>query len=358
MYFYSYTLCLQVPTDDTTTQPFPTASTTTTTVPPVIITTASPPPKLVEVPRSREQPRRLDIFNVRDEEELQEEPSFGDNLDQEDADISPRSQDSQSITQSLFDQSRSDPIRPARPFVGRPLRPVPTRAPSRPHNQAPFSRARAPVPDTRAPVSQPRTPVSQSRALAFQPRNPVSQARTPVSQARAPASQARAPVSQPRAPVSQQRAPVSQQRAPVSQPRAPVSQTGASFVTEEKTQAPKDQGAFEYEYYYDYLDTEDTRGNTEYDLVPLANKVISASLFCTKCLHPQVRILSDGMPHCLDVGVFPHPFSCKKFINCFRNPGADAVIQGSIYQCPSYLAFDPVGGRCNWVNEIVCTSAN
>jgi len=83
---------------------------------------------------------------------------------------------------------------------------------------------------------------------------------------------------------------------------------------------------------------EDTT-NTEYDLVPLTNKV---------------RILSDGLPHCFDVGVFPHPYSCKKFINCYRNPGQG--IQGSIYQCPSYLAFDPVGGRCNWVNEIVCAS--
>ena len=68
----------------------------------------------------------------------------------------------------------------------------------------------------------------------------------------------------------------------------------------------------------------------------------------------QVKIMSDGLPQCYDVGVFPHPFSCKKFINCYRNPGLGIV--GSIYQCPSYLAFDPVGGRCNWVNEIVCTS--
>ena len=30
---------------------------------------------------------------------------------------------------------------------------------------------------------------------------------------------------------------------------------------------------FEYEYYYDYLEDEDSRPNTEYDLVPLANKV-------------------------------------------------------------------------------------
>merc|ERR1719361_2388501 len=70
----------------------------------------------------------------------------------------------------------------------------------------------------------------------------------------------------------------------------------------------------------------------------------------------QVRILSSGLPHCLDVGVFPHPFSCKKFINCYRNPGQG--ITGSIYQCPSYLAFDPVGGRCNWANEFVCAQTS
>lgn len=96
---------------------------------------------------------------------------------------------------------------------------------------------------------------------------------------------------------------------------------------------------YEYEYYYEYLDDRHDKPNSEYDLVPLANKV---------------RILDNGEPHCLDVGVFPHPFSCKMFVNCYRNPGAG--VQGSIYQCPSYLAFDPVGGRCNWVNEIVCST--
>jgi hypothetical protein len=94
---------------------------------------------------------------------------------------------------------------------------------------------------------------------------------------------------------------------------------------------------YEYEYYYEYLD--DNKPNSDYDLVPLAKKV---------------RLLSDGSAQCLDVGVFAHPTSCKKFVNCFRNPGTG--IQGSIYQCPSYLAFDPVGGRCNWVNEIVCAA--
>lgn len=120
---------------------------------------------------------------------------------------------------------------------------------------------------------------------------------------------------------------------PVQPPPAP---------TRTVTQVQDQEGEFEYEYYYDYLEEDNnSRPNPDYDLVPLANKV---------------RILSDGLPHCLDVGVFPHPFSCKKFINCFRNPGTG--IQGSIYQCPSYLAFDPVGGRCNWVNEIVCASGS
>ena len=129
-------------------------------------------------------------------------------------------------------------------------------------------------------------------------------------------------------------------------------------------QQQEEDGEFEYEYYYDYLEDGNDKPNSDYDLVPLANKVIhslpSSHVNCITSFPRhvtracQVRILSDGMPHCFDVGVFPHPFSCKKFINCFRNPGTG--IQGSIYQCPSYLAFDPVGGRCNWVNEIVCAS--
>jgi len=109
-------------------------------------------------------------------------------------------------------------------------------------------------------------------------------------------------------------------------------------VTPSLGEQPEDKDYY-YEYYYDYLEDDSQGHATDYDLVPLANKV---------------RILSSGLPHCLDVGVFPHPFSCKKFVNCYRNPGQG--ITGSIYQCPSYLAFDPVGGRCNWVNEIVCTS--
>merc|ERR1712051_104181 len=118
--------------------------TTTTT------TTTTPRP----TPGPREQPRRLEIFNVRDEEELQRE-TLGQDLDREseEADNNLRtSHDSQAITQSLFDRSRTEPPRASRPFVGRPLRPVRpelpvrSRAPSRQRPRpASASRARAPV---------------------------------------------------------------------------------------------------------------------------------------------------------------------------------------------------------------------
>jgi len=130
-------------------------------------------------------------------------------------------------------------------------------------------------------------------------------------------------------------------------PRAPFSKIAPvtiksvevqSLLVDEDNSIPE----YEYEYYYEYLDDRHDKPNSEYDLVPLANKV---------------RILDSGEPHCLDVGVFPHPFSCKMFVNCYRNPGTGVQkVQGSIYQCPSYLAFDPVGGRCNWVSEIVCST--
>jgi len=127
-------------------------------------------------------------------------------------------------------------------------------------------------------------------------------------------------------------------------PRVPLAQTDPVAREPVKFQQPPVEEDntipdYEYEYYYEYLDEGHNKPNPEYDLVPLAKKV---------------KILESGEAQCFDVGVFPHPFSCKMFINCYRNPGTG--IQGSIYQCPSYLAFDPIGGRCNWVNEIVCST--
>ena len=70
--------------------------------------------------------------------------------------------------------------------------------------------------------------------------------------------------------------------------------------------------------------------------------------------HPlQVTINADGTPECHDVGVFPHPGSCRQFVACSRRTLTSSIV-GWVYECPSYLAFDPVGGRCNWASDVVC----
>ena len=178
-----------------------------------------------------------------------------------------------------------------------------------------FDRSRTELPRSSRPfVGQPLRPVPPE--LPVRSRGPSRQRQRPRP---ASASRARAPVGVPA------------QRVTSSPARTPPAPT--------RTVA---QVQFEYEYYYDYLDEDNSQLNPDYDLIPLAYKVTSSNRKYKLTL--QVRILLDGLPHCLDVGVFPHPFFCKKFINCFRNPGTG--IQASIYQCPSYLAFDPVGGRC------------
>ena len=68
----------------------------------------------------------------------------------------------------------------------------------------------------------------------------------------------------------------------------------------------------------------------------------------------KVDIDEEGQPICHDVGVFPHPASCRMFITCSRRTVTTNVV-GWVYECPSYLAFDPVGGRCNWASDVVCT---
>jgi len=102
-----------------------------------------------------------------------------------------------------------------------------------------------------------------------------------------------------------------------------------------------------YEYVYEYEDDFDSTPKLvdsidEYDLNPLTSKV---------------ELLDNGKPVCHDVGVFPHPGSCRKFITCSRRAVGSGVV-GWVYECPSYLAFDPVGGRCNWANEFVCAQTS
>lgn len=319
----------------------------------VILITKAPQ----EQPR-RDSPRKLEIFNLQNE--LTDNKSF----DQESVRLGTQNDDDKSISreQSLFkevqDNIRSSevPQRSSRPFVGRPLRPVPSRnqdASSRQRSRS-RSRSRAPIPTTSpkpttrfetnfkpSEPEQPASPVQSSRVLSSQDlAQALVQGPTPDTRIASPQfTQPRRKEPEAVIPVRKARPQVNPFDKIVPQKSKTRNRNLVRPAAEAIPVQPASETEFEYEYYYDYLDDGHDKPNSDYDLVPLANKV---------------RITADGLPHCLDVGVFPHPFSCKKFVNCFRNPGTGIV--GSIYQCPSYLAFDPVGGRCNWVSEIVCTA--
>ena len=117
----------------------------------------------------------------------------------------------------------------------------------------------------------------------------------------------------------------SRARAPVAVPAQKVTSSPARTPpapTRSVAQVQGNEDAFEYEYYYDYLDEDNSQLNPDYDLVPLANKVTSSNR--TYKLTLQVQILLDGLPHCLDVGVFPNPFSCKNSSTAsgFQAPGS------------------------------------
>ncbi|XP_028035977.1 cell wall protein DAN4-like [Bombyx mandarina] len=66
----------------------------------------------------------------------------------------------------------------------------------------------------------------------------------------------------------------------------------------------------------------------------------------------KVILHEKGTIECLDVGNFPHPTSCKKFISCARMEGETIVAWE--YICPKGLSFDPVGGICNWSAGLGC----
>ncbi|XP_075219897.1 chitinase 6 isoform X2 [Lycorma delicatula] len=69
-------------------------------------------------------------------------------------------------------------------------------------------------------------------------------------------------------------------------------------------------------------------------------------------LSGKVRIHNDGYIECLDIGNFPHPFSCKKFISCAKMENGHLL--GWEYTCPRGLSFDPIGGICNWSAGLGC----
>jgi len=303
------------------------SSLTTTPTPffPTFAPSTSPLPVilLTEEPRQRQQnPRKLEIISLDTVNELKDE-------------VIKLGGDSDAIEELSLIATKRPSLSPVRSRLpsrtsGRAPRPVP----SRNQNESPRLRSktnnvqlgRSRTPPTRPPPPPPTSPRTTPTSLfqtsfeGFEPEQPALIPRVvPTQPSRqrvlSPQDLAEALISSPQ---------TSRQR--------PVPSSSSTSSSQ--------QSEYEYEYYYDYLDDEEDDGHVaDYDLVPLANKV---------------RIGQDGLPQCYDVGVFPHPFSCKKFVNCYRNPGTG--ITGSIYQCPSYLAFDPVGGRCNWVNEIVCTS--
>ncbi|KOB71128.1 Uncharacterized protein OBRU01_14152, partial [Operophtera brumata] len=66
----------------------------------------------------------------------------------------------------------------------------------------------------------------------------------------------------------------------------------------------------------------------------------------------KVILHGKGSIECLDVGNFPHPSSCKKFISCARMEFG--ALLGWEYVCPQGLSFDPVGGICNWSAGLGC----
>ncbi|XP_054269944.1 mucin-2 isoform X2 [Macrosteles quadrilineatus] len=69
-------------------------------------------------------------------------------------------------------------------------------------------------------------------------------------------------------------------------------------------------------------------------------------------LSGKVRIHNDGYIECLDIGNFPHPFACKKFISCAKMENEHLL--GWEYTCPRGLSFDPIGGICNWSAGLGC----
>ncbi|XP_066904768.1 uncharacterized protein Cht6 [Halyomorpha halys] len=69
-------------------------------------------------------------------------------------------------------------------------------------------------------------------------------------------------------------------------------------------------------------------------------------------LSGKVRIHNDGYIECLDIGNFPHPFSCRKFISCAKMENSNLL--GWEYTCPKGLSFDPIGGICNWNAGLGC----
>ena len=253
----------------------------------VILITKAPQ----EQPR-RDSPRKLEIFNLQNE--LTDNKSF----DQESVRLGTQNDDDKSISreQSLFkevqDNIRSSevPQRSSRPFVGRPLRPVPSRnqdASSRQRSRS-RSRSRAPIPTTSpkpttrfetnfkpSEPEQPASPVQSSRVLSSQDlAQALVQGPTPDTRIASPQfTQPRRKEPEAVIPVRKARPQVNPFDKIVPQKSKTRNRNLVRPAAEAIPVQPASETEFEYEYYYDYLDDGHDKPNSDYDLVPLANKV-------------------------------------------------------------------------------------
>jgi hypothetical protein len=101
----------------------------------------------------------------------------------------------------------------------------------------------------------------------------------------------------------------------------------------------------DYNYdYYDKVDYDSANLGTDNRFVDYYDGVLH--------LDKKLQAFSDGRVRCLDSGVFAHPESCKKFVNCVREK--DGSIRPWVYTCPRDLAFDPIGAMCNWNDATFC----
>ena len=233
--------------DTTTPTPFfPTfAPTSSTTKLPVIL--------LTEKPRRQQKPRKLDIINLNTNNDLDNEVKLGSSDDFE--------QPSSIATEQ--------PVRSTVPFSGRGSRPVP----SRNLNESPRLRSKPSNvklgrgrPATSRPVRptspRPRTTSDSFFQTSFEPEQPAVIANIPVENSRD-----RSP------PRQRVLSPQDLASALISRPRGRGENSVPS--SESLPVAISSQSEYEYEYYYDYIDDDDSGHVADYDLVPLANKVLN-----------------------------------------------------------------------------------
>lgn len=75
--------------------------------------------------------------------------------------------------------------------------------------------------------------------------------------------------------------------------------------------------------------------------------------------HSKVKVILHSLPdsvqvECLDIGNYPHPLSCAKYIQCTK---VREYYEGFIFTCSPGLHFDAVSGMCSFT-QFGCTRNN